>query len=123
MTYTIKQVSEKLNISAYTLRYYEKEKVIANITRDDCGNRLYGENDISWIETVKCLKETGMKLSDIKRIVELSCEEDSDRNIPERREILLNHRKQVVKQIEDMEKSLYKIDEKIAFYDGKKTKC
>jgi DNA-binding transcriptional MerR regulator len=123
MTYTIKQVSEKLNISAYTLRYYEKEKVIANITRDDYGNRLYGENDISWIETVKCLKETGMKLSDIKKIVELSCQEESDRNVPERREILLKHRDQVVKQIEDMKNSLSKIDIKIAFYDGKISKC
>lgn len=115
--YSIKEVSEKLNISAYTLRFYEKERVISEVARNAQGVREYNENDLNWLEFVNCFKETGMSLSDIKKIVSLSIGEDSDKTISIRKEILLNHRKIVVQRIEEMQKNLAKVDGKINHYN------
>lgn len=117
MTYSIKEVSEKLNISAYTLRYYEKEKVILTIPRNKNGVRQYRESDINWLELVNCFKETGMSLSNIKRIVDLSSGEDNLEKLGKRKEILINHRVSVVSRIKAMEKNLKKVDGKIDYYN------
>ena len=39
MEYTIKQVSEKTNLSIYTLRYYDKEGLLPLIKRSESGIR------------------------------------------------------------------------------------
>jgi DNA-binding transcriptional MerR regulator len=117
MAYSIKEASEKLNMSAHTLRYYEKEKVILTIPRNKNGVRQYSDNDINWLELVNCFKETGMSLADIKRIVELSIGPNSDKNIPKRKDILIAHRKNVVVKINEMQKNLQKVDGKIAYYN------
>ena len=41
MGYTIKEVAEKLNISQYTLRYYDKEGLIPYLKREKNGIRRY----------------------------------------------------------------------------------
>lgn len=47
---TIKEVSEKYNISQDTLRYYERVKVIPEVTRTAVGIRNYQEEDLKWVE-------------------------------------------------------------------------
>lgn len=111
--YSIKEVSQRLNISPYTLRFYEKESVISKVSRNSQGVREYDENDVSWLEFVNCFKETGMSLADIKKIVELSSAPNSHTTITERKEILLNHRKNVIAHMEAMQKNLAKVDQKI----------
>lgn len=39
MGYTIKEASEKVNLTPYTLRYYEKEGLLPLVGRDSHGNR------------------------------------------------------------------------------------
>lgn len=41
MSLTIGQVAEKMNISAYTLRYYEKEGLLPFVHRDANGVRMF----------------------------------------------------------------------------------
>lgn len=117
MTYSIKEASEKLNISPHTLRYYEKEKVILEIPRNENGIRRYRESDINWLEFVNCFKETGMSLGDIKKIVALSSGEDNLEKMRARKEILIRHRESVIEQIKAMEKNLKKVDHKIEYYN------
>ena len=49
MGLTIKEVSEKFNISSETLRYYERVGVIPPVTRTAGGIRDYQEDDIAWV--------------------------------------------------------------------------
>lgn len=123
MKYTIKQASEKLSIKAHTLRYYETQGVILPIDRDKNGNREYSEQDIVWLDIVKCLKETDMSLVDIKRIVELSDVENSNETLEERKAILLRHKGILEEKILLMKKSILKIDKKIAYYNGQEIDC
>lgn len=119
LVYKIKEVSEKTGISAYTLRYYEKEGILPSIERDKSGQRVYSDENIAWLEIVVCLKDTNMPLEEIKEIVRLSM--IGDETIDERKQILLEHRKKIQNQIEILKKSMAKVDKKIAFYDGAET--
>lgn len=119
LVYKIKEVSEKTGISAYTLRYYEKEGILPSIERDKSGQRVYSDENIAWLEIVVCLKDTNMPLEEIKEIVRLSM--IGDETIDERKQILLEHRKKIQNQIELLKKSMAKVDKKIAFYDGAET--
>ncbi|MEG0005592.1 MAG: MerR family transcriptional regulator [Clostridium sp.] len=121
MNYTVGDVAKKVGLSSYTLRYYEKEGLLPNVARSDKGIRVYSDSDITWIELIKCLKSTGMSISEIRSIVELSLEGDG--TIPTRKDILLNHRAKLELQIEDLVKCINKIDNKLDWYDGKSTKC
>ena len=73
MKYTIKEVSEIIGISAYTLRYYDKEGLLPNVERDKNGIRLFNEKNLQWIYLIQCLRKTNMPLKDIKHYICTSC--------------------------------------------------
>ncbi len=115
MAYTIKEVSNKVNLSAYTLRYYEKEGLLPYVQRNKHGNRLFGDEDIEWIGLICCLRDTGMPVAEIKRYVDLCMK--GDETVQTRRQIILNQKAFIEKQIEEMQVHLQKINKKLAYYD------
>ena len=52
---TIKEVSEKFDITADTLRYYERVGLIPPVARNANGNRDYQEKDVDWVEHTVCM--------------------------------------------------------------------
>lgn len=116
MEYTIKQAAEKMNLTAYTLRYYDKEGLLPFVERDNAGNRLFSENDIEWLGLICCLKNTGMPIKHIRRFIQNALE--GDHTIENRVEMLLEHRNSVLRQMEDLSKNLEKINYKIKYYSG-----
>ncbi|VBB07389.1 merr bacterial regulatory protein hth signature [Lucifera butyrica] len=116
MGYTIKQVAETLDLTAYTLRYYEKEGLLPFIERDKNGNRIFNDNDVEWVSLIRCLRDTGMSVSEIKRYVELCLE--GDKTVEVRRLILLQHKKEVEQKIEQMNGYLVRINKKLSYYDN-----
>jgi len=114
--YSIQEVGERLGLSPYTLRYYEKEGLIRDIRRLENGHRAYTEHDLSWIGFVSCLKETGMTLEQIKAFTNLPLVDD--RGIHDRIRILREHRKQVVQRQAEIVSMLNRIDGKISWYQS-----
>lgn len=108
---TIKQMSQLTDISAYTLRYYEKIELIINIRRDAKGHRDYSKTDVIWIEFIKRLKATSMPLNEIKRFADLRSKGDS--TMAERLKILENHQTRVKQQMSSLLIHQQKIKEKI----------
>lgn len=115
MGYTIKQVAEKLDLTAYTLRYYEKEGLLPFVDRNEHGNRVFGDNDVEWVMLICCLRDTGMSIAEIRRYVELCMEGDD--TVECRRQIMLDHKRVVEQKIEQMKKYLAKINKKLRVYD------
>lgn len=68
--FTIGQVAQIKTISTYTLRYYDDQGLLPKVFRDKNGNRLFTEEDLQWLDMIKCLKNTGMPLEQIKRFVD-----------------------------------------------------
>lgn len=116
MEYSIKDMAEHMGVTAHTLRYYEKEGIIPFVDRDDQGNRVYKDHTIDWLGFIKCLRETGMSIKDLKHFATLSM--SGDHTIPERKEILYAHRKIMEKQLEDTITYLKKINWKIEYYES-----
>ena len=52
MSYTIGQISQKMNLSEYTIRYYEKEGLFPFITRNNRGERIFDERDLHFLYVI-----------------------------------------------------------------------
>jgi DNA-binding transcriptional MerR regulator len=116
MNFTIQEVASKFNLSAHTIRFYDKEGLLPFITRSSSGNRVFTERDLDWLALICCLKDTGMPIKEIKQYSDW-CRKGSE-TIPVRKELLSEHRQEVTRQIDELKKNLELIDAKIAFYDN-----
>ncbi|MBM7688068.1 transcriptional regulator [Enterococcus ureilyticus] len=112
--YTISEFAEKIGISVYTLRYYEKEGLIEPV-RNEYNYRVYGEEDLDWANFVIKLKNTGISLKEIKKYTQLR--KIGDTTIPERKQLLLNHRIQIMAEYEKVKSHLELLDNKISLYE------
>jgi DNA-binding transcriptional MerR regulator len=115
--YSIHEVCERTGLSAHTLRYYEKEKLLPNVRRSPGGFRQYTEEDMEALGMICCLKNTGMSLQDISRFMTLARE--GDQTLRERCELLKKHRDTVLKRMEEMQRYLDKVTWKVNFFTEK----
>nr|WP_238653184.1 MerR family transcriptional regulator [Paenibacillus piscarius] len=113
--WTIREVTEMTEISAPTLRYYEKEGLLPHVKRNESGKRLYDEEDLSWIHFVTALRATGMPIAQIQKYVYLY--KEGDATISERKKMMLQHKKEIEKSIKELYYNLDKINYKLALYD------
>lgn len=114
--YTVKQVAEKLGISAHTVRFYDKEGLFPNLSRDEHNVRLFSDADLEWVHVVQCLRETGMPLSEVKEFVQLSLQGDA--TIPTRHQILHRQVRKVEEDLAAMERRISTLRKKVAYYDA-----
>lgn len=117
MPYSMKYVVEYLNVTANTLRYYEKEGLLKNISRDSRGRRVYNDENIEILDFIRALRSTGMPISEIKKYLELN--ELGDDTISQRKEMILQHKTKVQNKINEDLKYLEVINYKAAMYDLK----
>ena len=68
--YRIQEFAALTGLSADTLRYYEKEGLLAP-ARYANGYRIYSERDAAWLAFILRLKETNMPLAQIKAFARL----------------------------------------------------
>lgn len=114
MNYSIQEAANKFGVSVHTLRYYDKEGLLPFIQRDKVGNRIFKDADFNWLAMVVCLKQTGMPLKEIKKYADY-CKQGID-TVKARQNMLTEHRSEVVRQMEELQGHLARIDGKIAVY-------
>lgn len=114
-SYSMKEVRNMTGLSDHTLRYYEKDGILADIKRLENGHRLYEKQDLDWLDFVICLRSTGMPLSTIRKYRELM--EQGDSTAEERKNLLLNQKETLIKEISTLQDSLKRINFKIDYYD------
>ena len=112
--YTIKDVSEKIGLSASAIRYYDKEGLLPFVHRSAGGYRLFCDKDINLLEVIECLKKTNMPIKDIKRFTE--CIRMGDDSLEERYEMFIERKKIVENQIEELKRTLEVIEYKCRYY-------
>lgn len=112
---TIAEVSEKFDISQDTLRYYERIGLIPRVNRNKRGIRDYTEEDCNRVEFIKCMRSAGLPIEVLIEYVGLF--QQSDETIEARKEILIKQRRQLIKRMEDLQKTLERLDYKIAGYE------
>ena len=115
-TYTIQEASAEMDVSAHTLRYYEKIGLLPSIRRGENGRRIYSEEDLGWVYWLKLLRESGMSIQTMKRYVTVT--RAGDHTIDERCIILEEHRNHLRGRIEKLQVFLEKLEKKVEFYRG-----
>lgn len=108
------QMAERTGVSIDTLRYYEREGLLTDVARADSGHRRYSADDVLWIEVLRCLRDTGMSMEQLRHYCHLG--EQGDHTEPERKRILIEHRADVEQQIADRHAALALLDHKLTFY-------
>lgn len=88
---TIKEVCETLDITADTLRYYEKIGIIPKIPRNKNGIREFDTNSIDWIKFIKCMRKAGLSIEVLIEYVNLF-QQGSDTSAA-RKNILIEQKK------------------------------
>lgn len=113
---SIDQAAERMGISKHTLRYYEREGLLAEIAKGANGHRRYTEDDLGWIKFLQLLRGTGMPIREMKRFVELT--HAGDHTIAERVEVLRQYRVSLTARMEADRESLQFLEHKIEYYSG-----
>ncbi|EDX82657.1 MerR, DNA binding family [Synechococcus sp. PCC 7335] len=111
---SIQEVATITQLSAHTLRYYERIGLLDPVGRASSGHRRYSKQDIGWIEFVTRLRATGMSIRDMQQFAELR--RQGDRTFAQRRHLLEAHQQQIAQQIAALEQNADVLAEKIQHY-------
>ena len=112
---TMKTVCDMFNISADTLRYYERIGVIPPVKRTSGGIRKYTEDDISWIQNAICLRDAGVPLEMIAEYVRLY--DQGEPTYEARLQLLEKARVHVLTEKQKYDAALEKLNYKIRKYE------
>ncbi|MBF2482128.1 MerR family transcriptional regulator [Listeria seeligeri] len=107
---TIKFLADKLNISASSIRYYEKHGLL-DIQRENNRYRIYDDSDEQQLKLILIMKYAGFTLKEINELLSLN-----DNSIPEQdciertNDLLLNKKAEILLKIENYKKVVELID-------------
>lgn len=114
MGYTVAQAAKRMNLTAYTIRYYDREGLLPNVERDKAGNRIFNRDDMETLALICCLKRTGMPIREIKQFTDW--QNEGNRTLHAREAMLLEHRDKIGRQIDDLKKNLSLLARKLEYY-------
>ncbi len=112
---TIAEVSKRYDISADTLRYYERIGLIPPVPRNKSGIRDYDEASCSWVELMKCMRASGVQIEALIEYVALF--QKGDATMDARKALLVEQRDQLRARMAEMQASLDRLDKKIEKYE------
>ncbi|GID96178.1 MerR family transcriptional regulator [Amorphoplanes digitatis] len=111
--YTPGEVAQRTGLSLDTLRYYERIGLLDGVDRTPAGRREYSDDDLGWLEILRCLRETGMPIQQMRRYADL-CRDDG--TIAERIALLEQHDNSVRDQIAMLQSQRAHLRGKIDYY-------
>ncbi|CEK35255.1 MerR family transcriptional regulator [Paraclostridium sordellii] len=114
MNYSIAQAAKEMNLTTYTLRYYDREGLLTNVKRDKSGKRIFTKDDMEMLSLICCLKNTGMPIKEIKQFIDW--QNEGNKTLHNRNNMLKMHKEDILNQIENLKKYLRLIDRKLDYY-------
>jgi DNA-binding transcriptional MerR regulator len=113
---SIGQVAGRTGLSVHTLRFYERQGILATpVARGASGRRLYTEHDVEWLNFCTMLRASGMPLALIREYTDLVAAGPG--NEDERLGLLRRHQESVTTQIHELGRCLDMITHKVGVYE------
>lgn len=106
---TIKEVSQKYDLSPDTIRYYERIGLIPPVPR-----KPFDQESCNWIEFVRCLRDAGVQIEALIDYVHLFYQENT---AEARKDILIEQRDRLQKQIDAMNIVIERLNKKVDRYE------
>jgi DNA-binding transcriptional MerR regulator len=113
---SISEAANRTGLSPYTLRYYEREGLLAGpVPRSEGGRRVYAETHIEWLMACKRLRASGMPLRAIARFINLA--KAGPATEAERLSLLREHQHRLTTELADLCERLARTSSKIGSYE------
>jgi DNA-binding transcriptional MerR regulator len=112
----ISEVSEQCDISADTLRYYERIGLLPPVDRTDSGIRDYSDLDVRRVEFIKCMRSAGLPVEVLIKYYGLV--QQGDETMDDRKAILVEQRAEITARMAELQKTMDLLDYKISFYEN-----
>lgn len=113
--YSAKETAKTTGLSAATLRYYEKEKLLPTIARNSQKYRQYTDEDIEWIKMIQCMRMANIPIRSIKDYVSLLIQ--GGETLEQRFVMVQNHMEDIKKQMTDLQNAFTLTQKKLLFYE------
>ncbi|NUP50446.1 MAG: MerR family transcriptional regulator [Catenulispora sp.] len=113
-TFSPAQTVEISGFSLDTLRYYEKIGLIEPVRRAAGGHRRYSEDDLGWLDMLRCLRGTGMPIAQMQNFAVLAREGDD--TVEDRLALLEEHDAAVEAELARLLEQRSKVRAKIEYY-------
>ena len=117
---TIAEVCKEHDISADTLRYYERIGLLPPVHRKPNGLRDFTEEDCNWVQFIKCMRAAGISIEALIEYVNLFYQGNS--TIAARKELLIDQRNKLAARVDEMQTVLKKLNDKIDGYEERMLK-
>lgn len=111
----ITEISQKYDMTADTLRYYERIGLVPPVNRNTSGIRDYTEEDCNWVEFIKCMRGAGLSIEVLIEYVTMFQQGNS--TIKARKKLLIEERSHLAEKIKEMQQTLERLDKKIDGYE------
>ncbi len=111
----IAEVCKKYDLTADTIRYYERIGLIPTIPRTENGIRNFDEESCRWIEFIKCMRNAGMEIEILLEYVNLFKKGKS--TVQARKQLLEEQRKKLVEKQKNINSTIERLDYKLELYD------
>ncbi|WP_207940989.1 hypothetical protein DOK78_001459 [Enterococcus sp. DIV2402] len=113
----ISEVAARYQLTPATLRYYEQQGLIPPIARTKAGNRTYSNEDVNWIEFIKCMRDSGLSIESLAEYTKLY--QKGDETLEERQAILIVEYKKLLEKQQQINETVFKLGNKIKNYEAK----
>lgn len=114
MTYTISEIADKMGVSIHTLRFYDKEGLLPFVDRIN-GRRVFKDEDFPWLRVIRCLKNSGMPIHEIRAYIELCGK--GDESLLARQAIIQRQKASLEEQIRFLQCNLKELEYKAWYYE------
>jgi DNA-binding transcriptional MerR regulator len=111
----IRTVSEKFDLPAPTLRYYEEVGLIPPVHRNSSGYRDYDAIDLEWVNFAKCMRETDISIDVLKEYALLA--QQGEQTEEQRKQILIEQQHVLEQKMQALQNTHDFLDTKIATYE------
>ena len=114
MSYSIKEIADKMGVTTATLRYWDAEGLLPNVNKVK-GRRIFEDKDFKWLRVLNCMKNINMPIKKIKEYVELA--QKGDATLTARYEMILEQKQVIQNQINDLNTCLKEFEYKEWYYE------
>ena len=115
MLYTVGEMARFLNVSASTLRYYDKEGLLPFVERSNSGIRMFSDKDYEWLKIIECLKKSGLSIKEIRSYIDMT--KRGDNSLEERLQLFEERKKDVERQMKELQETLDLLKYKCWYYE------
>lgn len=113
----IREVSQRVGLSADTIRYYERIGLLPAIGRSAAGVRYFTQEDLAILEFIACFRSVGMPIETL--LVYMGMIAQGEETVADRRRILEGEKERLLDEKAKIEQALLRLEQKLTDYDNR----